>query len=72
MDGYEGRLQLTLQVIRDYIAERGYAPNLFEIAVRRGYSHMTAKRHIAALQARGLLERDGIRHRSLRILVDHA
>ena len=71
MDGYEGRLQLTLQVIRDYIAERDYAPNLFEIAVRRGYSHMTAKRHIAALQARGLLERDDGRRRALRV-VEHA
>lgn len=61
----------TLQFIRQYVAQHGYAPKLQEIAEGIGISSRgVAHRYVQALIEAGYLENSSGRHRGLRLLQD--
>ena len=61
----------TLQFIRQYVAQHGYAPKLQEIAEGIGISSRgVAHRYVQALIEAGYLENTSGRHRGLRLLAD--
>jgi len=54
-----------VRFIRDYIAERDYAPTYQEIADHLGVSRPTVFEHIEALQSKGALTREPTRSRAI-------
>ncbi|MFG0328970.1 MAG: transcriptional repressor LexA [Phycisphaerales bacterium] len=56
-----------LQIIRDWRTRTGYSPTLQEIADEVGVSKVTVFEHVEALIAKGALERDANKARSLTI-----
>lgn len=63
----------TLQFIRHYVAQHGYAPKLQEIAEGIGISSRgVAHRYVQALIDAGHIETSSGRHRGIRLLDDEA
>jgi repressor LexA len=61
------RQRSILDVIRSFIAERGYPPSVREIGERVGLSSSsTIHAHLKALERRGLLSRDPTKPRAMR------
>ncbi|HEU4401145.1 MAG TPA: transcriptional repressor LexA [Candidatus Polarisedimenticolia bacterium] len=62
------RQKEVLEQIRSFIAEKGYAPSLQEIARRCGLSSVaTVHKHLSLLQERGLLKREKSRRRGIEL-----
>ena len=53
--------------IRDYFADKGYAPTMQEIANHLGVSRPTVFEHIEALEAKGALQRQALRSRGIEL-----
>jgi len=53
--------------IREYFADRGYAPTMQEIANHLGVSRPTVFEHIEALEAKGALQRQALRSRGIEL-----
>jgi len=53
--------------IRDYFADKGYAPTMQEIADHLGVSRPTVFEHIEALEAKGALQRQALRSRGIEL-----
>jgi repressor LexA len=63
------RQKEILDQIRSFIAEKGYAPSLAEIARRCGLSSVsTVHKHLTLMQERGLLRRRKSRRRGIELL----
>lgn len=62
------RQKEILETIESFIAEKGYAPSLKEIARRCGLSSVaTVHKHLALMQERGLLRREKSRRRGIEL-----
>ena len=53
--------------IREYFADKGYAPTMQEIANHLGVSRPTVFEHIEALEAKGALQRQALRSRGIEL-----
>ncbi|MEZ6195209.1 MAG: transcriptional repressor LexA [Planctomycetota bacterium] len=58
----------VLAFIRDFIADRGFAPTLEEIGGALGVSAVTAREHVKALEAQGVIRTERNRARSIEIV----
>lgn len=63
-----GRQAEALAFVRDYIAERGYAPTLAEIARWLGVSKQMAHRHVQKLEDKGAIAREVASPRTIRVV----
>lgn len=67
MEQTTDRQKRILEVIREFIAERGYPPSVREIGERVGLSSSsTIHAHLKTLERRGLISRDPTKPRALR------
>jgi repressor LexA len=53
--------------IREYFADKGYAPTMQEIANHLGVSRPTVFEHIEALEAKGAIHRQALRSRAIEL-----
>ena len=53
--------------VREYFADKGYAPTMQEIANHLGVSRPTVFEHIEALEAKGALQRQALRSRGIEL-----
>jgi repressor LexA len=53
--------------IREYFADKGYAPTMQEMADHLGVSRPTVFEHIEALEAKGALQRQALRSRGIEL-----
>ena len=60
--------QATLDFIRDFTEEKGYAPSEVEIADWFGISRQAASKRIDTLEGKGLVERTPNAHRTIRVV----
>jgi repressor LexA len=58
----------ALAWIRAFIAERGYAPTLEEMADGLGVAKSTVQQYLAALEQKGAIARERYAHRSIEVL----
>ncbi|PWT94425.1 MAG: hypothetical protein C5B53_13210 [Candidatus Melainabacteria bacterium] len=59
---------LILKVIRDFVAQHGYAPTHAEIGARANVSVHTVAQYIARLEIRGFIEKGPRGHRNIKLL----
>ncbi len=59
--------QATLDFIRDFTEEKGYAPTEEEIGRWFGLTRQAVRRRLEALEGLGVIERTPSTHRSIRV-----
>lgn len=72
MDKLTVKQKEILDCIKKYIAFNGYPPTVREICLLKGYSSTsTVQSYINKLIEKGLIKKDGIKNRSLKLLVEN-
>jgi repressor LexA len=68
MDDMAPAQKKVFQIIRKYIAKKGYSPSIRDISSEAGLSHTTITQHLNALKDKGFITWDFRIARSIRSL----